>query len=119
MADTVNPVISDAVAQTNLKVLGDSPAIATSNLYLMNAQALGLAAQNAVFAQQQANIIHQAATVQGVTLIYSAVTLAQKRIAQARKAEALATAKALLEALEKRRRQEEQAHAIPGRGSYP
>ena len=38
---------------------------------------MGLSAQNAVSAQQQANIIHQAAATQGVSLIYSVDTTAE------------------------------------------
>lgn len=37
----------------------------------MISSALGLSAQNAVMAQQQSNIIHQAATTQGVNLLYA------------------------------------------------
>ena len=37
-------------------------------------QSLSLAAQNAVTSQQQSNIVHQAATTQGVSLLYSVDT---------------------------------------------
>ncbi len=70
----VNSQITDAVTQANVKVLADSPAIALSNLYQITSQSLGLAAQNAVMAQQQSNIVHQAATTQGVNLIYAVDT---------------------------------------------
>jgi len=70
----VNSQITDAVTQANDKVLADSPAIALSNLYQITSQSLGLAAQNAVMAQQQSNIVHQAATTQGVNLIYAVDT---------------------------------------------
>lgn len=70
----VNSQITDSVTQANVKVLGDSPALSLSNLYQVISQSLGLAAQNAVFAQQHANVIHQAATTQGVNLIYSVDT---------------------------------------------
>jgi hypothetical protein len=75
MVDRVSPVITDAVTQVNVKVLGDASAMSLSNLYLAISQSLSLAAQNAVTAQQQANIIHQATTTQGVSLIYSINTL--------------------------------------------
>ena len=72
----LNSQITDAVTQANVKTLGDSPALSLSNLYQMVSQSLGLAAQNAVMAQQQSNIIHQAATTQGVNLIYAVDTAA-------------------------------------------
>ena len=67
----VSPVITDAVTQANVKVLAESPAMALSNLYQTISQSLSLSAQNAVTVQQQTNIIHQATTTQGVSLLYS------------------------------------------------
>jgi len=58
----VNSQITDSVTQANVKVLADAPAMALGNLYQMVSTSLGLAAQNAVSAQQQSNIIHQATT---------------------------------------------------------
>jgi len=72
----LNSQITDAVTQANVKTLGDAPALSLSNLYQMVSQSLGLAAQNAVMAQQQSNIIHQASTTQGVNLIYAVDTAA-------------------------------------------
>ncbi len=71
----VNPAITDAVTQTNVKVLAESPALSLSNLYQTISQSLSLSAQNAVMSQQQTNIIHQATTTQGVSLLYSIDTL--------------------------------------------
>jgi hypothetical protein len=68
---SVNDQITDAVTQSNVKVLGDSPAVALSNLYQANAQAVAISIQNATFAQQQTNLIYQATTTQGVNLIYA------------------------------------------------
>ena len=68
----VNDQITDAVTQANVNAMGISPAIAMGTLYQATAQALANAAQNATFAQQQANILAQAATAQGVALIYAA-----------------------------------------------
>ena len=73
---SVNSQITDSVTQSNVKVLADSPAMALSNLYQMMVSSLGLSAQNAVMSQQQANIIHQASTTQGVNLIYAVDTAA-------------------------------------------
>jgi len=67
----VNNQITDAVTQANVQVLATSPAIAMSNLYQATAQALANAAHNATMAQQQANIVAQAATVMGVATLYS------------------------------------------------
>ncbi len=71
---SVNDQITDAVTQTNVKVLGESPAIAISNLYQATAQALSLAAQHATTAQQQANFISQANATMGVTTLYAIYT---------------------------------------------
>ncbi len=73
---TVNGQITDAVTQANVKVLAESPAMSLSNLYQTISQSLSLSAQNAVTAQQQSNIVHQAATTQGVSLLYSVDTAA-------------------------------------------
>lgn len=62
----VNDQITDSVTQANVKVLGDAPAMALGSLYQATAQALGIAAQNAVANQQQTNILSQAATTQSV-----------------------------------------------------
>jgi hypothetical protein len=58
----VNSQITDAVTQSNVKVLGDAPAMALGNLYQATAQALANAAHNATTNQQQANILAQAVT---------------------------------------------------------
>ena len=67
----VNNQITDAVTQSNVQVLADAPAVAMGNLYQATAQALANAAHNATAAQQQANIVAQAATVMGVATLYS------------------------------------------------
>lgn len=72
----VNSQITDAVTQANLKVLGDSPAVALGNLYQATAQALANAAHNATTAQQQTAITAQAATTMGVATLYSLDTAA-------------------------------------------
>lgn len=68
---SVNSQITDSVTQSNVKVLGDAPAVAMGNLYQATAQALANAAHNATTAQQQTNITAQAATTMGVALLYS------------------------------------------------
>ena len=67
----VNSQITDSVTQANVQVLGVAPATAMGNLFQATAQALSNAAHNATTAQQQANILAQAATTQGVALLYS------------------------------------------------
>lgn len=73
---SVNEQITDAVTQANVKVVGEAPAMAMGNLYQATAQALGLAAQNATGAQQQGNLVSQAATTTGVNTLYSVDTVA-------------------------------------------
>ncbi|MBM5817443.1 MAG: glycerol-3-phosphate dehydrogenase [Cyanobacteria bacterium K_Offshore_surface_m2_239] len=67
----VNSQITDSITQSNLQVLGTSPAVALSNLYQATAQALANAAHNATSAQQQMYVTAQAATTMGVSVLYS------------------------------------------------
>ena len=67
----VNSQITDSVTQSNVKVLGDAPAVALGNLYQASAQALSNSAHNATSAQQQAGVTAQAATTMGVATLYS------------------------------------------------
>lgn len=76
MADTVNSQITDSVTQSNVKVLADAPAMAMGSLYQTMAHSLGILMENAVAAQQNMNVIAQAATTQGVNMIYSVDTAA-------------------------------------------
>ncbi len=71
---SVNNMITDSVAQANVKVLGDAPAVAMGNLYQATSQALANAAHNATTAQQQTNVAAQAATTMGVATLYSLST---------------------------------------------
>jgi hypothetical protein len=70
----VNDQITDAITQTNVKVLGDAPATALGNLYQATAQALANAAHNATDAQQQGYVLAQAATTMGTTGILHPLT---------------------------------------------
>ena len=76
METNVNSQITDAVTQSNVKVVGEAPAIALGNVYQTAAHSTGLMFQNAVNAQNQQNILAQAATTQGVMQIYSLDTTA-------------------------------------------
>lgn len=62
MADntTVNAQITDAVTQTNVNVVGESPAQAMGSLYQMAAHANGMAMQNSVANQQNLNQLNPA-----------------------------------------------------------
>lgn len=67
----VNNQITDAVTQANVQVLGASPAMAMGNLYQATSQALANAGHIATLAMQQSNVLAQAATTMGVTVLYS------------------------------------------------
>ena len=76
MADTtattsVNAQVTDAITQTNVKVLGEAPAMAMGNLYQTIGNSVAMAAANAVYAQQQANVTYQAASTLGVTKLFA------------------------------------------------
>ena len=63
---SLNSQITDAVAQANVTVLGNAPAIAMAAVSQSLAQAMSLAFLNATQQQQQANIIAQAATAAAI-----------------------------------------------------
>ena len=71
---SVNDQITDAVTQSNVKVLADAPAMAMGSLYQATAHSMGIMFENAVASQQQSAVLAQAATTQGVMQIYSAVS---------------------------------------------
>jgi nitrogen fixation protein FixH len=72
----VNDQITDAVTQSNVKVIGEAPAFAMGALYQSLAHSTGILFENAVAAQQQQNTLAQAATTQGIMQIYSLDTTA-------------------------------------------
>jgi hypothetical protein len=72
----VNGMITDAVTQANVKVLGDAPAMAMGSIYQSLAHSTGILYENAASSQQQLAIAGQAATNQGVIQIYSVDTMA-------------------------------------------
>ncbi|EDP96233.1 RebB family R body protein [Kordia algicida OT-1] len=67
----VNQQITDAVTQSNVKVVAEAPAMALGNVYQTAAHSTGLMFENSVNAQSQQNILAQTATTQGVMQIYS------------------------------------------------
>lgn len=72
----VNDQITDSITQVNTKVLGDAPAQAMGTLYQTASAAAGIALQNAVHAQNNQYAINNAATIQGVNLLYTSPTAA-------------------------------------------
>lgn len=72
----VNGMITDSVTQTNVKVVGDAPAMAMGALYQSLAHSTGILYENATGTQQQIAICAQAATNQGVIQIYSVDSMA-------------------------------------------
>lgn len=53
----VNDQITDSVTQSNVKVIGEAPAVALGSLYQSLAHAAGIAAENLVAQQQNANSV--------------------------------------------------------------
>ncbi len=72
----LNAQITDAVTQTNVKVLGDGPAVAMGTIFQSVAHSIGILFENATSSQQQLAIAAQASTNQGVIQIYSVDTMA-------------------------------------------
>ncbi|MDR5663906.1 RebB family R body protein, partial [Burkholderia cenocepacia] len=67
MADTcqvcqVNPAITDAVTQVNVKVVAEAPAMAMGSLYQAQSHSLSILFENAVQQQSQAAIQSQTST---------------------------------------------------------
>ena len=73
MADStpVNSQITDAVTQTNVKVVAEAPAPAMAALYQVGSHPAGLSLQNAVHSQQALNQISSAVISKAVTMILS------------------------------------------------
>ncbi len=64
---TVNGQITDAITQSNVSVLANAPAVAMGSLYQTISNSVAMAAANAVYAQQQANVTYQTASTVGIT----------------------------------------------------
>ncbi len=67
----VSQQISDAVTQANVKVVAEAPAMAIGSIYQSAAHSLGMAFENSVYAQQQANVTYQAAVTMSVQSLKS------------------------------------------------
>ena len=73
MADnsSVNGKVTDAVTQTNVTVLGESPAQAMGSLYQMATHANGMAMQNSVSNQQNLNQLNPVIVADAIKLLTS------------------------------------------------
>ncbi|MBU2341972.1 MAG: RebB family R body protein [Alphaproteobacteria bacterium] len=67
----VNSQVTDSITEVNTLVLGDSPSMATGNMFMATSQALANTAHNATNQQNQGFVTFQAATSQGVSTLYS------------------------------------------------
>ncbi len=76
MPEYVNTMVTDAVTQSNVKVVGEAPAMALGTIYQAMAHSTGVLFENAVASQQQQNSLAQAAVNQGIMQIYSLDTTA-------------------------------------------
>lgn len=71
MATEVNSQITDAITQTNVKVLAEAPAQAMGAFYQMMATTNGIAAANAVSNQHNLNQLNAAIVSQAIKMINS------------------------------------------------
>ncbi|TRX74969.1 RebB family R body protein [Pseudomonas mangiferae] len=72
----VSAQVTDAVTQSNVKVVGEAPAIALGSIYQTMAHSTGILFENAVSAQQQQNALALASANMGVMQVYSVDTSA-------------------------------------------
>ncbi|QWF17838.1 RebB family R body protein [Lysobacter capsici] len=72
----VNNQITDAVTQSNVKVIAEGPAFAMGSIFQASAHSTGILFENSIASQQQQNTLALAATNQGVMQIYSVDTTA-------------------------------------------
>ena len=69
MSDIVNPQVTDAVTQTNVKVLGESPAQAVSIAMQSHSHATGLAMENTTLTQGNMQQVANTSTSKLVAMI--------------------------------------------------
>ena len=75
----VNEQITDSVTQTNVAVLGQSPAQAMANFYQISAQSTGLSMQNSVASQQHMNTLNLSVVTQAADSILAIETAVTAR----------------------------------------
>ncbi len=73
----IDPQITGAMTQANVKNLGDAPAMAVAHLYQTMSHSSGIMFENQVNAQHQLNLTGQAATVTGVSEFFTLDTAEQ------------------------------------------
>ena len=76
--DTVNPQVTDAVTQTNVKLVGEGPAEAVSVATQAMSHSMGLAMENAQQTQGGMQQVNNTATAAMITLITQAAPAAAK-----------------------------------------
>jgi hypothetical protein len=59
---SVNTQITDAIAESNITVITSAPAVAAASSFQAMSHSLSLAMENAVYNQQQVNVINMAST---------------------------------------------------------
>ncbi|MET0583085.1 MAG: RebB family R body protein [Pseudoxanthomonas sp.] len=100
----VNNQITDAVTQSNVKVIGEAPAFAMGSIYQSLAHSSGILYENSVAAQQQQNTLAQAANNMGVMQVYSLDTTAaagaSEKVAQTGVADNLTSLMTVLQAFQ-------------------
>jgi len=101
----VNGMITDAVTQSSVAVLGVAPAQAMGNVYQTAAHSLGVMFANNTQSQQNSAISGQAATNQGVMQLYSvppmATAVSTSKIANSDTPDVLSALLAALAAVQK------------------
>ncbi|WP_425313762.1 RebB family R body protein [Pseudovibrio exalbescens] len=88
-------MVTDAVTQSNVKVIAEAPAMAMGSIFQTMSHSTGILFENAVSAAQQQTTLSQAASNQGVMQIYSMDTMAgagaTEKVAQSGEADNLTT----------------------------
>lgn len=62
----VNDQVTDSITQSNVKVVGESPAVSMGTVYQTSAHSIGLSFENAVNNQAQQNILANSAITTSV-----------------------------------------------------
>ncbi|RQR61250.1 thioredoxin reductase [Burkholderia sp. Bp9002] len=83
MPEQVSPAITDAVTQTNVKVVGEAPAVALGTLMQSNSHASAILLHNAVQMQANQAASNMAATTVGIMQLYAGSPVAVAAAAQA------------------------------------
>lgn len=76
VSGTVNSQVTDAITQTNVKLVAEAPAMAIAQIYQSIGHATGIMVENAVNAQQQQCIINSSAATQGAMTLFSQASAA-------------------------------------------